>query len=512
MNHASLSPDGKLLLAVGDKARAFFCKRIQLPSATEDGEQCYARYQWQEIAEPKLSFADQEENACFTTAFSPSGHVCAVASQSGVITIFETGLVQRDMDTDEAVISVLKTSRAAMYPTWIGAVRSMSFSPAPWDLLAWAEDQGRVCVVDLRNAFHSRQTIELRTSSPDMNRAEVEEHDFTSEQRQLEIERRFIERHREALEARDHLAAVSNTADYMELAAERRRNEREALDVISREYPHSLTEGERQMVDSIGLRRLPGNGPNSSDTPPTAPISVNYTQNWSGLPSPTPSSNVQSRSTASIHDFMRQRDWERSRANELTYQPRRRSSVIISNSNSNSNNSSPHPSSGLAPIGTATPTLSVTPSRLPSSTPDTNIPQFDPSDPWQTISDAMGASNMPPDTVARLRGLQSRHLERRMQAHGAAQTTTPQHTRALQRASEQTVSAHADVVEARVTRARDANARALRQMRASRADVVYDDGDREDLLRRFGEPRQRRREDAGPTTMGIGWSEGGRHL
>lgn len=507
-----MSPDGKLLLAVGDEARAFFCKRTQLPRATVDGELYFAKYQWQEIAEPKLSLADQEDDACFTTAFSPSGHICAVASQSGTITIFDTGSIERDMDTDEAVIGVLKSSRAAMYPTWVGAVRSMSFSPAPWDLLAWAEDQGRVCVVDLRNSFHSRQTIEINATSSDINRAEVEEQDFTSEQRQLEIERRFIERHREALEAQDNLAAVSGTVDYLELAAERRRIEREALDALSRESPHSLTEGERQMVDSIGLRRQPGTNSNPLDVNTIAPISVRYAQNWSGLPSPPPSSNAQSRSTTSIHEFMRQRNWERSRANELTYQPRRRSSVVISNSNSNSNNNSPYLSSGLAPIGTATPTLSASPSRIPSSTAETIIPHFDPSDPWQTISDAMGASNMPPDAIARIRGLQSRNLERRMQATVAPQTTTSQHTQALQMPSEQAMTANADAVNVRVTRTRDANARALRQMRASRADVVYDEVDREVLLRRSEEPRRRVREDDGPTTMGIGWSEEGRHL
>lgn len=506
MNHASISPCGNLLLAVGDEARAFFCKRVQLPSATLDGEQCYARYRWQEIADPKLSLANQEADACFTTAFSPSGHVCAVATQSGVIIIFDTALIDRDMDTDEAVITVLKSSRAALCPSWVGAVRSMSFSPGPWDLIAWAEDQGRVCVVDLRNAFSSRQVIDLKTTPPDMSRAIVEEHNSTSEQRQLEIERRFIERHREALEAQDHLAAVSNTAEYLEVAAARRRIEREALDVIARENPHSLTEDERQMVDSIGLRRVPGN--NSSILPEFAPISVNYTQDWSGLPSPTPTSHVPSRSTASIHEFMRQRNFERSRANELTYQPRRRSSVIISNSSNTSNNSSPHPAPGLAPIGTATRTLSASPSRLPSSTSD--IATLDPSDPWQTISDAMGSSNMPPDTIAHLRGLQSRNLERRMQATGTSQTSTSRHTQALQRASEQNLTAHPDVVEARISGARDANARSLRQMRASRAD---EDPDREALLRRLNEPRPRRvREDDGPTTMGIGWSEEGRHL
>lgn len=71
MNHATLSPDHELLVAVGDEPRAFFCKKISLQGY---GESTYASYEWIEIAEPKLSLADSND-ACFTTAWSPSGHV-----------------------------------------------------------------------------------------------------------------------------------------------------------------------------------------------------------------------------------------------------------------------------------------------------------------------------------------------------------------------------------------------------------------------------------------------------
>ena len=514
MNHASISPDGNLLLAVGDEGRAFFCKRVQLPGATVDGDSSYSRYEWHQIAEPELRLSGHQQEACFTTAFSPSGHICAVASQSGIVTIFDTALIHDDMDVDEAVLDVLKSSRQAVMSTWYGAVRSMSFSPAPWDLLAWAEDRGRVCVVDLRNGLYSKQVITLETDSPDLNRVEVEDYDTTSEQRQLEIERRFLERHREALEAQEHLAAVSHTADYLELAAERtterRRLEREALDATSRDL-HALTESERQLLDSIGLRRPQGSNNDSSSTSPTGPTSVNYTpsrnteaQSWTGLPSPTPSSNIQSRSTASIHEFMRLRNWERARQSDRAYQPRRRSSVVITSS---SNASSPQPSSSLAPIGTATPTLSASPSRLPSSSADLTVPHLLDSDPWQTITDAMGGSNMTPDTMARLRSLQARNLERNNQTRPAPQSHMDRRMQALQGAREQTMVGIADAVEARVNRTREANLRNLRQTRASRGpDVMYDEIDREVLFRR------RERGDVGVTTMGIGWSVEGRYL
>lgn len=524
MNHASISPDGKLLIAAGDEApgdeiRAFFCRRIDLPSAPVDGQLSYPRYEWHEIAEPRLSHAGTDEDACFCTAFSNSGHMCAVASQSGVITIFDTARIRDEMEMGEAVIAVLKSSRPSLRLLYSGAVRSMCFSPAPWDLFAWAEDQGRVCVVSLRDIFQSRQTIELEMDAPDLDRANVDDHDGTSEQRQLEIERRFVERHREALEAQDHLAAVSHTADYLELAAERRRIERETA--ASRDNVYSLSPSERQMIDSIGLRRMQVDHPEPSDPSLAAPTSVNYTPDshtesstWTGLPSPTPSSNLQNRSTASIHDYMRQRNLERSRASDRPYQPRRRSSVIISNANSNNNTSLPHhSSSSLAPIGTAAPTLSASPSSLPNNNPDMTVSHlFDASDPWQTISDAMGSTNMPPDTIARLHDLQSRNLERRTQATAAPQATIDHRIQALQGARERSRAEHIEAMEVTTNRARETNARASRQMRASRADVVYDEIDREVVSRRMDEPRRRTRMENGVVTMGIGWSVDGQKL
>ena len=61
MNHASISPDGKLLLAVGDRHTAFFFKRARLFSALSDGVSSYAKYEWHEIAALKLSLAESKD-------------------------------------------------------------------------------------------------------------------------------------------------------------------------------------------------------------------------------------------------------------------------------------------------------------------------------------------------------------------------------------------------------------------------------------------------------------------
>ena len=528
MNHASISPDGKMLLAVGDdfqprnQTRAFFYKRTERTVTRVDDHPSYPRYEWQKLAEPSLDHDESEEEPCFCTAFSPSGNICAVASQSGIITIFDTSRVQDDMDTGDAVVAVLNSSRPSLRPLLSGAVRSMCFSPAPWDLLAWAEDQGRVCITDLRNAFHSRQTIDVEVDLPNLERVEVFDHESISEQRQLEIERRFMERHQEALEAQDHLAAVSHTADYLEIAAGQRRLDRESA--ISQDSFRLLTAAERQMNDAIDSRRLQSSHSGSSDTPSTTSVSVSYmpsrhmdSQTWTSLPSPTPSSRPHNRSTgtASIHDFMRHRNWERSRVNDRSYQPRRRSSVVISSSDSTTNidNSSPHFSSSLAPIGVGVSTLSTSPSQLPSRNPDVPVPHvLEASDPWQTISDAMGSAGMSSDTVVRLRGLQSRNHERRPQAAMVPQAILDRRMQATQGTRERSRIEYADSMDAITNRARETNARVSRQMRASRADIVQDETDREALLSGLEDPRRRARNEEGVNTMGIEWSIDGRDL
>ena len=246
-------------------SQVFFCQRIRLPNSLPvEGEPTFPRYAWHEIAEPKLSAA-QPLDACFSTAFSPSGHLCAAASQAGIINVFDTSLIHGDMEGEEALLEIFKSSPCLGRDS-CGAVRSMSFAPPPWDLLAWAEDQGRVCVIDLRNAFRYRQTVELDTDSPALVVANLvestEDRAVNLEDRQLEIEERFIQRHRAALDADDHVAAVSHATDYIELAAVRRRIDREAreagLPVFGEEF-NLLTDSERQVLDSIRLSRLHDN-------------------------------------------------------------------------------------------------------------------------------------------------------------------------------------------------------------------------------------------------------------
>ena len=402
MNHASISPNGDLLVAAGDEPRAFFCRRTQLPIVDVNGETVFPRYEWRIVAQPKLNATDSTD-PCFATAFSPSGHICAVASEMGVITVFDSNMVGDDIKAEQAVTDVLLSSRPRAFNNW-GAVRSMSFGPEPWDLLAWAEDHGRVCVTDLRNAFHSRQTIELDSEALSVERAhlpDVEASLSTSEQRELEIEARFM---REFLSGRAD--AVSHAADYMGLQAERRRSlYRSGQQGMRESSPYDLSEAERQILDSLRQTRERVLERERAEAALQGPFSVNYLPSGgasrttrdpdevfsSSLPTP------QGSRTTTLQEYMRERNLERTRAhNDRSYQPRRRSSVIISNSNTSYNAPSSH-SSTLAPIGTGAPQLSASPSRLPTTT--SAPPSLDP---WQTISLAMAASSTP-DLAARMR-------------------------------------------------------------------------------------------------------------
>ena len=515
MNHATICPDGKLLIASGDEPKAFFCRRKRLVNST-DIESNFARFEWQKIADPRLSVAI-DGDPCFSTGFSPSGHICAIASQIGTITIFDTRLIKDEMATDEAVIDVLKSSRPCLNENSGGAVRSMSFSPEPWDLFAWAEDYGRVCVTDLRSAFRSRQTIELDLYAVDVDRVDITDYDeqlTTAEQRELEIEARFVQRHREALDAQDRLAAVTHAADYMELAAERRRLQRAARDSgssmsIHDPLAHVITNEEAQVLESLRVERLRDNEREQERRDAsTRSFSIQYHQPSDSSPSSRHRDNEHRNSSSSthpatrntsIHQYVRERYLNQNRPTDRSYQPRRRGSVIISNSTSPNPSFLFHPSS-LAPIGSTSSTLSTSPSRLgttltlatsTTTASPTNLPRptSTNTDPWQTTSAAISSPSVL-DTIA--------HARRQRESSNQAPDTPSNFQRRIQQQQQQSL--------ARTERSR---AERLRQLTGESS---YDEYELE-MLRMVSErmPSWRDR-GLGVGIMGIGWSPDGRFL
>ncbi|KAL9609199.1 MAG: hypothetical protein Q9167_006015 [Letrouitia subvulpina] len=536
MNHASISPDSQLLVAVGDAPTVSFCRRLPDSQSTSEPESVFATCEWQLIAEVGLT-ATCSEDACFATAFSPSGHICAVASQAGIITIFETSMIHQDMNADDAVIDVLKSTRPSSDRDSSGAIRSMSFGPSPWDLLAWAEGRGRICVVDLRDSCRSRQTVELDLDSPSLTRvnlSDMENDQSASEQRQLEIEARFLQRHREALHAQENLAAISHVTDYMELAAARRRIEREMNNgrlPSEREEFNDLTEHERLTLESIRNNRLQEAGQTRSSSTQQSPFNINYLQalnsnpNQSRLYAQIEDSSLNNASMGSqtsrldsMRDLMRRgtqaAQLERARAAERSaHQPRRRSSVVISSSNSNNNSSGPGQSpsrpSNLAPTGSSAPTLSASPSRLGAiaaenlTTETSNIPTlYEAGEAWRTISDVMG--HAPNDLESEIESgipRSDRDRERDVAATGAM-------LRRMQQQQQQ---------NARLERVRSNNTPRLRQLhertlgRMSAGENALDETEL-DMLRRLTHRDMRESGEDGVKTMGLGWDNDGRNL
>ncbi|KAJ6108488.1 hypothetical protein N7523_009811 [Penicillium sp. IBT 18751x] len=171
MNYASISPDHRLLAAVGDENRAYFyeiTRDLEGLITTEAGEKL-AALEWDLAQCVEMDIGLRVDDACcFTIAFSPSSHLCAIGSQSGIITVLDVEMIHKtasDEPTDLPVMCQFPASRSCPEG---GAVRCMTFSPEPWDLLVWLEGHGRAGIADVRQSFLRRQIIHLDVNDPQL--------------------------------------------------------------------------------------------------------------------------------------------------------------------------------------------------------------------------------------------------------------------------------------------------------------------------------------------------------
>ncbi|KAG0157018.1 hypothetical protein PDIDSM_4201 [Penicillium digitatum] len=181
MNYATISPDSKLLTAVGDENHAYFyeiTRDLESSGTTEFGAKLTG-WEWELINRLEMNLGLRAEDACcFTVAFSPSSRLCAIGSQSGIITIIDVETIYKnfgDFDDDSAVLCQFSASRSCAEG---GAVRCMAFSPEPWDLLVWLEAHGRAGVVDVRQHFMRRQILHLDSDDPQLQEVYT---DFSTE-------------------------------------------------------------------------------------------------------------------------------------------------------------------------------------------------------------------------------------------------------------------------------------------------------------------------------------------
>ena len=259
MNHATISPDGQFLIAVGDMHNGFF---FELDKDTKgniaknmEGRVESTPPDWTLVHEVCLYVPTGARiEGYFTTAWSPSGRWCAVGSECGYISIFDMELLKEleDGEGEEAVVKLISSTRPdILYGA--GAVRTMLFAPAPWDFLVWSEDQARVCIADLRSGAQVKQVLTLDPKEKDTERIAIANFEV-EELNDLRREEDFIRTYRHTLNA-DGTGAAANLANNYIDSAERRRLHRQLGVVDSDDDPHGLTARERQVLETLRTTR-----------------------------------------------------------------------------------------------------------------------------------------------------------------------------------------------------------------------------------------------------------------
>ena len=282
MNHATISPDGNFLIAVGDQQTAFFFERhLAGPERPASWKEPSGRIdsvppEWKLFEEVALYVpSNQCAEGYFTTAWSPSGHLCAVGSECGYITVFDVEHLKVAEYGEDAILGVISSTRPDVC-TGAGAVRTMQFSPAPWDFLVWSEDQGRVCVADLRSGLKVKQVLTLDPKEEGVEKIEIADFDLslTPDMYELRREPESNRRYRRTLDAERTQGAADAANEYLEADSERRRPLRRRGVVESDNDPHGLSSEERRILESLRTSRhtLEAQQPGG-----IRPRSINYT-------------------------------------------------------------------------------------------------------------------------------------------------------------------------------------------------------------------------------------------
>ncbi|KAF2877524.1 hypothetical protein BDV95DRAFT_150794 [Massariosphaeria phaeospora] len=337
MNHATISPDGQLLVAVGDQHTGYVFEQVQkkkpCTSKTLLGRLQPVPPEWLLFHEVHLYVPSGSiVEGYFTTAWSPSGRLCALGSECGYITLLDVELLKTCEYGEDAIIRVISSTKPDL-TIGPGSIRTMQFSPAPWDLLIWSEDQARVCVADVRSDLKVKQTLILDPKEDDLEKVQVADFDLTlsPEMQDLQREESFIRRYRRALDSEGNAAAVNFATDYIEASSERQRLQRQSGVVESDDDPHGLTAHERQVLETLRTTRQRDEAREQG----LAPRSINY--NTLG-----PTDTRQERSelatatrnmTETITEFMAANARQLIQLEGRTV-PRRRASMVVSNGGS----------------------------------------------------------------------------------------------------------------------------------------------------------------------------------
>lgn len=407
VNRAIISPNGKVLVAIGDDPYMHIYERhstLKSPRGTG----------WVKCQKVQLQGQAQEDSCeskgSFAAAFSPSGRYLAIGTQYGQISVYEARLLI--LPEQDPLLVSFTTSRPNDKQ---GAVRAMEFSPEPYDLLAWTEHTSRFAIADLRRYFMSRQVIDTDSRAEGLERVIVTErfddlaidprlrHPRSGSERLLseaegimsEMERRQLRSlTREVLERHQSPLTREETAVLEALQVDRRQRDREALlrqaqSNSSQHTPVSWIDVAMGDETRSNWRERPG-------------IGLNWREDAGvrRLPAALPSALrefVSGRPNDSLRAYIDERNRDRERRGQ---QPRRRGSVILAATASalerdsrDSSNETPR-----SELTAGRDRISQMPPRLPAIGTDTL------NNPWAEIEALYNIAVDPPvDHTARLR-------------------------------------------------------------------------------------------------------------
>lgn len=256
MNHASISPDGTMMMIVGDQEFVYFYECVddlRSPAKRKTPSTNRARHapQWEHLHMYELHKPLREKfSGYFTTAWSPSGRLCACASEHGYITVFDTSAVRSCASAGEAIVAVIPSTQPC---TAAGAVRCLRFAPDPWDLLLWTEHFGTFCVADLRQGLRSRQILKLDPQGGRITRNALTDTSTVLDDslfRDYSPEIDYLDRFPQSNDG----GPASSTTEFLRASIERRRLQRHA-EVLEAHNNDSLTDEERMILDGLRTTR-----------------------------------------------------------------------------------------------------------------------------------------------------------------------------------------------------------------------------------------------------------------
>jgi hypothetical protein len=343
MNHAIVSPDSQVLAAVGDENVAYFYRITRdstIVEYRERGERL-SGWKWNLLRRIQLPLSTDlnvnpgfDDGSCFTVAFSPSSHLCAVGSQTGVISIWDMEMIRQSKDEKQESDPRLHVFRSSRPDTDAGAVRSMAFSPDPWDLLVWIEDTGRAGIADVRSAFIRRQILDLDKDEPGLQKVRTSYNSISGNSRSDDDDL--------GIRSGDDLSNIQQTVlellDGTSLAGQS-SGASDRLSSLRESLVQDLTERERQIIEFLNTarwspRQAEGADEGLSRTTSHPRQGANVSSlGAADVPSQTSRTTSPFRSTVALHDLFRENYLNRINSTDRHLNQRRRDSIVVSQSN-----------------------------------------------------------------------------------------------------------------------------------------------------------------------------------